>query len=203
MVEQYPRSVTIAPFAWTHEKTQVEFDGETLTIKGKRLPLDQIERLARNVSRSTAQGSWNRLDCSVHLFAKGEESSVKFRGDASKEEWGPWRPMWDQLDLLVHHEIKPRILERLVTTVTAGTPVEIGSSGGKGRGRFTVSAESLQARSWLSKPIYWKSIVEMSDDGQKVVVESDGKRRKRSIALAPFEYDAWLIPLLWRYFAAN
>ena len=191
--------MTIEPFAWTHEKTQVEFDGEALTINGKRLPLDQIERLARNVSRSTAQGSWNRLDCSVHLFANGEEYSVKFRGDASTEQWGPWRPMWDQLDMLVHYEIQPRILERIVNQVTSGTPVEIGSAGGKGRGRFTVTAETIQARSWLSKPIAWKSIVEMSDGGQQVIVESDGKRRKHNIALAPFEYDAWLIPLLWRY----
>lgn len=188
-----------APFAWTYEKTQVEFDGRALTINGRQLPLDQIERLARNVSRSTAQGSWNRLDCSVHLFANGQESTVKFRGDASTEQWGPWRPMWDQIDTLVHHEIQPRILERILTTVKSGTPVEIGSPGGKGRGRFTVTAESLQARSWLSKPIAWKSIVEMSPDGQEVIVESDGKRRKHHIALSPFEYDAWLIPLLWRY----
>jgi hypothetical protein len=195
--------VTTAPFAWTHEKTQVDFDGETLTINGTHLPLDQIERLARNVSRSTAQGSWNRLDCSVSLFANGKESTVKFRGDATTEQWGPWRPMWDQLDTLVRHEIQPRILERTIATVTSGTPVEIGSAGGKGRGRFTVTAESLQARSWLSKPIYWRSVVEMSEGGDHVIVESDGKRRKRNIALASFEYDAWLIPLLWRHFGAH
>ena len=195
--------MTTAPFAWTYEKTQVAFDGETLTINDKRFPLDQIERLARNVSRSTAQGSWNRLDCWVHLFANGQEASIKFHGDASKEEWGPWRPMWDQVDALVFDEIQPRILERTITTVASGTPVEIGSAGGKGRGRFTVTSEFLQARSWLSKPIYWKSIVEMSGDGQQVVVETDGKRRKKNIALASFEYDAWLIPLLWSYFSAQ
>ena len=64
--------VPTAPFAWTHEKTQVEFDGQSLTINGKLLPVDQIERLSRNLTRSTAQGSWGRLDCGVNLLANGE-----------------------------------------------------------------------------------------------------------------------------------
>ena len=111
-----------APFAWTHEKTRVEFDGSALAINSKHLPLDQIERLSRNLSRSTAQGSWNRLDCGVNLFANGEVASVEFRGDASTEEWGPWRPLWDQLDMLVRDEIEPRLLERTIRQVTDGLP---------------------------------------------------------------------------------
>ncbi len=190
----------VAPFAWTYEKNRVDFDGETLTIGDKTFALDGIERLARGVSRSSGQGSWNRVECWVHLFGGGQEATVKFRGDAAVEGWGPWRPMWDQVDSLVYEEVMPRILERTISRVLAGDTVEIGSAGGKGRGRFTVTADALQARSWLSKPIPWKSIVTMSDDAQQVVVDANGKQRKQSIALAPFEYDAWLIPLLWGYF---
>ncbi len=192
--------MTTAPFAWSYDKTRVDFDGQTLTINDKRFPLDRIERLARNVSRSTAQGSWNRVECWVHLFGEGQEGTIKFRGSAATEEWGPWRPLWDQVEGFVHEQVMPRLLDRAISSVAAGDPVEIGSAGGKGRGRFTVTSEAIQSRSWLSKPIPWRSIVEMSPGGDEVVVESGGKRRKRTIALAPFEYDAWMIPHLWQHF---
>jgi hypothetical protein len=37
--------VPAAPFAWTHERTRVEFDGQALTINDRLLALDRIERL--------------------------------------------------------------------------------------------------------------------------------------------------------------
>jgi hypothetical protein len=195
--------VPVAPFAWMHEKTQVEFDGQALTINSKQLPLDQIERLSRELSRSTAQGSWNRLDCGVNLFANGEVASVSFRGDASTEEWGPWRPLWDQLDTLVRHEIEPRLLERTIRQVAVGSRAEIVSFRAKGRGIFTVTAESLQARKLFSKPIPWKAITEMPGVHQIITTDPDGKRRKHNTGLISSEWDAWQIPLLWHHFAAQ
>ena len=194
-----------APFAWTHEKTQVEFDGSALTINGKRLPLDKIERLSRFLSRSTAQGSWNRLDCGVELFANGEAASVKFRGDASTEQWGPWRPLWDQLDGLVRDEIEPRLLERTIRKITDDSAAEIVSFRAKGgRGRFTVTAESLQARKLFSKPILWRSITDISGDVSEIVtVEPNGKRRKHVTGLVFGEWDAWQIPLLWHHYGTR
>jgi len=195
--------VPTAPFAWTHEKAQVEFDGRALTINGKRFPLDQIERLSKNLSRSTAQGSWNRLDCGVTLFASGEVASVSFRGDAGTEQWGPWRPMWDQIDTLVRHEIQPRLLERTIRQVTVGSPAEIGSLRAKGRGRFTVTAESLQARRMFSKPIPWKAITEVSGGVIEIITaDADGKQRKHNTGLSSAEWDAWQIPLLWHHLGA-
>jgi hypothetical protein len=195
--------VPTAPFAWTHEKTTVEFDGRTLRINDKHLPLDQVERLSRNLARSTAQGSWNRLDCGVNLFANGEVASVSFRGDASTEQWGPWRPMWDQLDALVLNEIEPRLLERTIHQVSAGTPAEIVSLRAKGRGTFTVTAHSLQARKMFSKPIAWKAITEMSGVEQIITTEPDGKRRKHNTGLGYGEWDSWQIPLLWQHYGAG
>ena len=193
-----------APFAWTHEKTKVEYDGHSLTINTKRLPLDQIERLSRNLSRSTAQGSWNRLDCGVNLLANGEVASVKFRGDASTVEWGPWRPLWDQLDALVHDEIEPRLLERTIRLVADGSPAEICPFSAKGRGRLVVTAENLQARKLFSKPIPWKAITEMTGDIiQITTVDSNGKQRKHNTGFGSAEWDAWQIPLLWHHFGAQ
>ena len=191
-----------APFAWTHEKTRVEFDGSALAINSKHLPLDQIERLSRNLSRSTAQGSWNRLDCGVNLFANGEVASVKFRGDASTEEWGPWRPLWDQLDMLVRDEIEPRLLERTIRQVTDGSPAEIIPFSAKGRGRLIVTAESLQARKMFSKPIPWKAITEMPGVDQIITIDPNGKRRKHNTGFGDSEWDAWQVPLLWHHFGA-
>ena len=191
-----------APFGWTHEKTQVEFDGRALTINGKHLPLDQVERLSRSLSRSTAQGSWNRLDCGVNLLANGEVASVSFRGDASTEQWGPWRPMWDQLDALVRDEIEPRLVERTIRQVTDGSSAEIVSLRAKGRGTFTVTAESLQARKMFSKPIPWKTITGISGEASEITtVDPNGKRRQHHTGLGYGEWDSWQIPLLWRYFA--
>jgi len=81
--------VSSEPFAWTHEKTRVEFDGRELVINDKRLPLDEKDRLARMLERSTAQGSWNRLDCQEHFLAHGKRTALRFRGGAATEEWGP------------------------------------------------------------------------------------------------------------------
>jgi hypothetical protein len=197
--------VPTAPFAWTHEKTQVEFDGRALTINGSQLPLDQIERLSRNLSRSTAPGSWNRLDCGVSLFADGEVTSVSFRGDAGTEQWGPWRPLWDQLDTLVRHEIEPRLLERTIRQIAAGSPTDIGSARAKGRGRFTVTAESMRARRMFAKPIPWKAITDISSDGllQLSTADPDGKQRTHTTGLSSAEWDAWQIPLLWHHFLSG
>jgi hypothetical protein len=196
--------VPTAPFAWTHEKTQVEFDGRALTINGKHLPLDQIERLARNFSRSTAQGSWNRLDCGVNLFADGEVASVSFRGDASTEQWGPWRPLWDQLDTLVRHEIEPRLVERTIRQVTDASAAEIVSLRAKGRGSFTVTAESLQARKMFSKPILWNTITGISGGASEIVtVDPNGKQRKHNTGLGYGEWDSWQIPHLWHHFGSR
>jgi hypothetical protein len=196
--------VPTAPFAWTHEKTQVGFDGRALTINGKHLPLDQIERLSRNLSRSTAQGSWNRLDCGVNLFANGEVASVSFRGDASTEQWGPWRPLWDQLDALVRDEIEPRLVERTIRQVTDGSAAEIVSLRAKGRGSFTVTAESLQARKMFSKPILWNTITSISGGVSEIItVDPNGKQRKHHTGLGYGEWDSWQIPLLWQHYRAQ
>jgi hypothetical protein len=196
--------VPIAPFAWTHEKTRVEFDGDELRINDEHLPLDKIERLSRNLSRSTAQGSWGRLDVGVDLFANGEVSSVSFRGVATTEQWGPWRPLWDELDLLVSTEIEPRLLERTIHNVTADSATEIVSYRAKGRGFFTVTAESLQKRNKLfSKPIPWQAITEMPGADQIITVDPEGKRHKHNTGLVSSEWDAWQIPLLWQHYGAR
>jgi hypothetical protein len=196
--------VPTAPFAWTHEKTLVEFDGRVLTINSKRLPLDQIERLSRVFSRSTAQGSWNRLDCGLHLFANGDVASVRFRGDATTEQWGPWRPSWDQLDALVSNEIEPRLLAQTIHHVTIGSPAEIGSLRAKGRGRLKVTAEGLQARRMFSKPIPWHAMTDISDDViQITTTDSAGKRSTHHTGLGSSEWDAWQVPLLWRHYGAR
>ena len=195
--------MTTAPFAWVHEKTQVEFDGQALTINGKQLPLDSIERLSRNLSRSTSQGSWNRLDCGVSIFANGNVSTISFRGDASTEQWGPWRPLWDQLDTMVHHEIQPRLLERTISQVYAGAVTEVGSASAKGRGRFVVTAENLQARKMFSKPLPWASIADITLSRslyEIITADPDGKQRKHQTGLGASEWDAWQLPALWYHF---
>lgn len=198
--------MTTAPFAWAHEKTQVQFDGLTLTVNDKHLPLDQIDRLSRNLSRSTAQGSWNRLDCGISLLANGQVSTVRFHGDASTAQWGPWRPLWDQLDEMVHAEIQPRLLQRTISQVTVNGSAEIGSASAKGRGRFVVTAANLQARKMFSKPIAWSSIAEISVAGtlyQIITSDPDGKQRTFQTGLNPAEWDAWQLPLLWRHFTST
>jgi hypothetical protein len=190
-----------APFAWTHEKTRVAFDGDTLTIDDARLPLDSIDGLARTLSRSTAPGSYNRLDCQVHLFANGKVSSVRFRGDASTDEWGPWRPKWDELDAMIRQEIEPRLLNRTISQVESDSSAEIGRGRAKGRGRVTVTAETLEKKGLFSKPIRWSSIVAVSDGDMEIVAaEPDGKQRKQRLGLHAMEWDAWQIPLLWQHF---
>jgi hypothetical protein len=199
--------VATAPFAWTHEKTQVEFDGGTLTINGKQFPLDRIERLSRNLSRSTAQGSWNRLDCGASVFAAGQLASVSFRGDAGTEQWGPWRPLWDQFDDLVRNEIQPRLLHRTIDQVMAGSPVEVGSLGPKGRGRYVVTASDLKARRPFAKPVPWASIIDVSAASggsyQIVTIDPSGRQRKQLTSLSAAEWDAWQIPLLWSVLRAR
>lgn len=193
--------VPIAPFAWTYEKTSVAYDGEVLTIDDRRVPLSRIERLAENLYVSTAPGSTNRLDCSIRVFADGEVSSVGFHGDATVEDWGPWRPWWDLLDALVRDEIEPQLLGRTLRAVASGSAAEIGSLRAKGRGRFTVTAEKLQNRQWLARPIPWRNITEISGDAFEIVtVDPSGKRRHHATGLATSEWDAWQIPLLWREF---
>ena len=190
-----------APFAWTHERTRVEFDGLGLTINDTHLPLDGIERLSRNLWVGSSPGSWNRLDCGVHLFADGEVTSVRFRGDAGTEEWGPWRPMWDQLVALVDDEIQPRLVDRTIARVTADSSAEVGSLRAKGRGRFTVTAASIQARRMFSKPIPWHAITDISDDALQITtVDPDGKQRKHATGLGASEWDAWQLPLLWQHY---
>jgi hypothetical protein len=194
--------VAVVPFAWTYDETRVAFDGDALTINDKRLPLDRIERLSRNLSVSTAPGSTNRLDCGVRLLADGEVSSIAFRGDATSEAWGPWRPSWDVLDALVSAEIEPRLLTRTLGAVEASGAAEIGSLRAKGRGRYTVTAETLQPRTLFARPIPWKWITGIEDDVfQIVTVDPRGKRRHHATGLATSEWDAWQVPLLWRHFA--
>jgi hypothetical protein len=194
--------VASEPFAWTHEKTRVEFDGRELFINDRRLPLDQIDRLSRMLSRSTAQGSWNRLDCQVHFLAHGKESAVRFHGNAATEEWGPWRPLWDQLDELIRREIEPRLLDRTVRQVAETGSAEIGGGRANGRGRFTVTAEGLQARRMFSKPIAWKSIIAMSGGDVEIVTAGpDGRQRKQNLGLLGMEWDAWQFPVLWQHYS--
>ena len=193
--------VSSEPFAWTHEKTRVEFDGRELVINDKRLPLDEIDRLARMLERSTAQGSWNRLDCQEHFLAHGKETAVRFRGNAATEEWGPWRPLWDQLDALIRDEIQPRLLGRTLRQIVDTGSAEIGGGRANGRGRFTVTAEGFEARTMFSKPVAWASIVSMSGGDIEILTQGpDGKQRKRRLGLLAMEWDAWAFPFLWQYY---
>jgi hypothetical protein len=195
--------VPTAPFAWTHEKTRVEYDDGTLSIDDKRFSLDEVERMMRCISVSTDPGSWNRLECRVRLFVDGEVVSVGFRGDASTEEWGPWRPLWEQFDALVAQEIEPRLLERTIRRAKDGSPAEIGSIRARGRGRLTVTPESLQARTNVSRPSPWKPITALSDGVLKITTTGpDGKQRTHLTGLGEAEWDAWQIPHLWRHFGA-
>lgn len=190
--------MSIGPFAWTHAKTRVEFDGASLTVDDRRLPLHEIDRLARTLTHSTAQGSYNRLDCSVHLFAHGKVSSVRFRGDASKPEWGPWRPMWDQLDGLIRGEVETRLLQRTLDCVRDDGAAEIGGGRAKARGRFTVTAEGIQARRMFARPIAWSSVVALTDGDIEVTTEdADGNHRRRRLGLHAMEWDGWQVPRLW------
>lgn len=197
----YDVGVSIEPFGWTHEKTRVEFDGRQLVINDDRLPLDEIDRLARTLERSTAQGSWNRLDCQEHFLAHNKETAVRFRGDSTTDEWGPWRPLWDQLDTLIRDEIQPRLLERALRQIADTGSVEIGGGRANGRGRFAVTAVGFQARTMFSKPVEWASIVAMTGGDIEIVTEGpDGKQRKRRLGLLAMEWDAWAFPLLWQYY---
>jgi hypothetical protein len=94
--------------------------------------LDEIERVGRSIIHSKAQGSWNRLTCDISVWGGGERGSVTFRGDASKPEWGPWRPLWDQLAAMVHDEIEARLLHRILSQLMGGESVEICSLRGAG-----------------------------------------------------------------------
>ena len=107
------------------------------------------------------------------------------------------------LDTLVRHEIEPRLLERTIGHVSVGSPAEIVSLRAKGRGIFTVTAESLQARKMFSKPIPWKAITEMPGVQQIITIDPEGKRRKHNTGLVSSEWDAWQIPLLWHHFGAR
>ncbi|MBA2281938.1 MAG: hypothetical protein H0W25_12010 [Acidimicrobiia bacterium] len=111
---------------------------------------------------SKAQGSWNRLTCDISVWAGGERGSVTFHGDASKPEWGPWRPLWDQLAQMVHDEIEGPLLHRILTQLMAGESVEICSLRGAGRGRLVVSAEAYKERKPFAKPIPWASITDVT-----------------------------------------
>jgi hypothetical protein len=196
--------VPIAPFAWTHDKTRVEFDGDALTINDKRLPLDRIERLARELSSSTAQGSWNRLTANVLLLADGEVSSVKFRGDASQEDWGPWRPLWDELDTLVRHEIQPRLLDRTVRQVSDTGLAEICPFTAKGRGRLIITAENLKQRKLFAKPIAWESITDVSGEFVRITyLDPSGKQRTHDTGYGAAEWDAWQVAHLWRHYGSS
>jgi hypothetical protein len=196
--------VPVAPFAWTHEKTRVEFDGVALTVNGRHLPLDRIDRLSRNLSRSTAQGSWNRLDCGVSLVSDGEVTSIRFHGDASTEQWGPWRPLWDQIDALARDEIQPRLLERTIRQVEEGSPVELCPFRVKGRGRLVVTAESIQVRKLFSRPIAWTAITDVSGELLEITTdEPNGKQRTHRLGFGSAEWDIWQVAPLWQHFRAR
>ncbi len=196
--------MSVAPFAWTHEKTRVEYDGFALTVNGRHLPLDRIDRLSRNLSRSTAPGSWNRLDCGVSLLSDGEVTSVSFRGDAGTEQWGPWRPLWDQIDALAREEIEPHLLERTIRQVAEGTPAELCPFRAKGRGRLIVTAESIQVRKLFSRPIAWKAITDISGEFLEITTaEPNGKPHIHRTGFGSAEWDAWQVAPLWRRFVAS
>ena len=193
-----------APFAWTHEKTRVEFDGRALTVDDKLLPLDQIERLSRFLSRSTAQGSWGRLDCGVNLLANGERAKVSFRGDATTEQWGPWRPLWDELDAMVRNEIEPRLLERTIRQVADGTRAEIypvqreGTRPPDRDGREPAGAEDvLQTDPVEGDDRHLGRLIQIT------TVDPNGKQRKHNTGFGDSEWDAWQIPHLWHHFGAR
>ena len=110
------------------------FDGDVLSIDGKRFPVDQIGRLSRSLLHSRAQGSWNRLTANVSVYADGQTGSVTFTGDASTEEWGPWRPLWDEFYAMVHDEIEARLIRDSLERLMGGETIELVSLTGKGRG---------------------------------------------------------------------
>jgi hypothetical protein len=191
------------PFAWTHQKTDVAFDGTALTINGKAFPVDRIERLIRSITYSHAQGSWNALECDVHVFADGAKGSVLFRGDAGTEEWGPWRPLWDQFYEMVHDEIEARLLGRTLERMFAGEEVEIGSLTTKGRGRLVVTSKGCKVRRPFAKEIPWASasgVSVASGTYQLDILQESGKVKAQNVGLGVTEWDAWQVPLLWKVF---
>jgi hypothetical protein len=195
--------VPSTPFAWSHQKTQVDYDGRALTVNGKRLPIEDIERLARSLTISRAQGSWMRLEASVHLLCAGKVTTVRLRGDGRDEQWGPWRPDWDLLDQLVREEIGMNLLLRTIDRVQDGQLTEIGSGRSKGRGRYTVTSESLQSRGWRAKTFPWREIVDISDDLDITTVDAEGKQQTRALGLSSIEWDAWQVRTLWRHFGGQ
>lgn len=191
------------PFAWTYQRTDVAFDGETLTINGKPFPVDRIGRLIRSITYSHAQGSWNALECNVDVFADGVKGSVSFRGDASTEEWGPWRPLWDQFYEVVHDEIEARLLRRTLDQLFAGESVEIGSLLANGRGRLIVTSKWCKVRRPFAKEIPWASASDVSVASgtyQLDIPQESGKVKAHNIGLGTGEWDAWQVPLLWKVF---
>ena len=196
------------PFAFDYERNHVVFDGAVLTIGDKPFPVDEIERLGKSIIHSKAQGSWNRLTCDISVWGGGERGSVTFRGDASKPEWGPWRPLWDQLTAMVHDEIEARLLHRILTQLMNGESVEICSLRGAGRGRVIVTAEAYKERKPLAKPIPWSSITEVGPavgvpSWQFHVAEPSGKVKRKLTGTNVAEWDAWMIPLLWQVFRSR
>ncbi len=192
--------MTTAPFEWTHEKTHVAYDGSALSIDGTRFPIDQIERLARIVLHSKAQGSWNRLTCDVSVHAGGVTGRATFRGDAGTPEWGPWRPLWDQLDAMVRDEIQTRLLARTLDSALAGSPVELVSTSPKGRGRVVVTADAFKLRRPFAKPVPWSSITDVTTPVsvyQLHVANAAGKVKTQLTGVEAGEWDAWQLPLLW------
>jgi hypothetical protein len=196
------------PFEFVYERNRVEFDGAVLAIGGTGFPLDQIERLGRSILHSKAQGSWNRLTADISVWANGERGSVTFNGDASTEEWGPWRPLWDQLAAMVHDEIEPRLLRPVLTKLMDGGTVELCSLRGAGRGRIEASSEAYKERKPLAKPIPWRAIVDVAPapgvpSWQFQVADASGKVKSKLTGTNVAEWDAWMIPLLWKVFRSR
>lgn len=183
-------------------KRVVSFDGTALTINEMRCDLDMVERLHRSITRSIAQGSWNRLTCAMGIYHPDlGAAEMSLHGDASDPEWGPWRPQWDQLDSLIWDRVQVRLLARTLDAITAGTAVEIGSARSKGRGTLIVTAAGLKERRPMAKEIPWTSIVDIDvpAGAYQLHVRSDtGKVKKKLISLSPAVWDAWQLPLLHR-----
>ena len=192
-----------APFEFTHDKTHVAFDGWTLTVDGKHFPVDEITRLTRSLLHSKSQGSWNRLTANVTVYANGEQGSVTFMGDASTEEWGPWRPLWDQFYAMVHDEIEARLIRTSLEQLMSGATIELVSLRAAGRGRIEITAEGFTPRRPFAKLTPWASISDVSTSVgvyQLHVPNASGKVKTHLTGVGVAEWDAWQFPLLWQVF---
>ena len=192
-----------APFEFAYEKMHVVYDGVAVTINDNRFPIEEITRLQRSLLLSQSPGSWGRLTANATVYAGDGIGVVTFIGNGQSEDWGPWRPYWDQFYEMVHDEIEARLIRNSLEQLMGGQTIELVSLTAKGRGRIAVNAEGFTPRRPFAKPTPWRSISEVTS---KVgvfeihVPNASGKVKTHLTGVGVAEWDAWQFPLLWKVF---